>query len=95
MPETSTHRPSPGVFCRIRIEGALDPSWSDRLGGLSITSSGRFDTKTTTVLEGDLRDQAALLGVLNALYEMHLPLESLETNPPEISESIAESQSSG
>ena len=94
MPETSTHRPAPGVFCRIRIEGALDPSWSDRLGGLAITSSGRFDTKTTTVLEGDLRDQAALLGVLNALYEMHLPLESLETIPPEVSESIEKARSS-
>ena len=94
MSETSPQHPAPGVFCRIRIEGSLDPSWSDRLGGLSITSTGRFDTKTTTVLEGELRDQAALLGVLNALHEMHLPLESLETIPPEVSESIAESQSS-
>jgi len=95
MPETSPQRPTPGVLCRIRIEGSLDPSWSDRMGGLSITSTGRFDTKTTTVLEGELRDQVALLGVLNSLHEMHLPLESLETIPPEVSESIEGSRSSG
>ena len=27
-----------------------------------------------TTLEGELSDQAALVGVLNTLYEMHLPV---------------------
>jgi hypothetical protein len=31
-----------------------------------------------TVLEGWLPDQAALAGVLNTLYELHLPLLSVE-----------------
>jgi hypothetical protein len=31
-----------------------------------------------TVLEGELTDQAALVGVLNSLYEMHLAVLSVE-----------------
>ena len=46
------------------------------------TSSGRFGTSTTTVLEGELPDQGALLGVLNTLYELHLPLEAFEARLP-------------
>jgi hypothetical protein len=66
---------------RIRVEGSLDPSWSGRLGGLTITSTGKFGSRTTTVLEGELPDQGALLGLLNTLYEMHLVLENVETIP--------------
>ncbi len=67
---------------RIQIGGSLDPRWSDRLGGLAITSTGQAG-KTTTILEGELLDQGALLGVLNALYELHLPLEAVETLSPD------------
>ena len=63
---------------RIRVEGALDASWSDRLGGLAITCSGQVGVKNTTLLEGDLVDQSALMGVLNTLHELHLPVESVE-----------------
>ena len=77
-PEVATKNTESSNFYRICIEGSLDPSWSDRLGGLSITTTGRFDRETTTVLEGDLADQGALLGVLNTLYELHLPLLSVE-----------------
>jgi hypothetical protein len=31
-----------------------------------------------STLEGELRDQAALTGVLNSLYELHLPVLSVE-----------------
>ena len=70
---------------RIRCEGSLDPSWSDRLGGLAITTSGQFGVKTRTVLEGELADQSALMGVLNTLHGLHLPLEALETLPSDTS----------
>ena len=63
---------------RIRIEGSLESSWSDRLGGMAITTSCRGDEAPATTLYGPLQDQAALLGVLNALYGMHLPLLSVE-----------------
>ena len=78
----SEHRESfafdrPGNY-RIRVEGFLDKKWSARLGGLRITTSTRGDQKQVTVLEGLMRDQAELTGVLNALYQRHLTLLSVE-----------------
>ncbi|MEA3438906.1 MAG: hypothetical protein U9R58_01335 [Chloroflexota bacterium] len=64
----------------IRVVGYLDESWSDRMGGLTIVSSqtGASDKKPVTALTGVLIDQAALFGVLNTLYDMRLPLLSVE-----------------
>jgi hypothetical protein len=36
-----------------------------------------MDKKVTTLV-GEMEDQAALAGVLNTLYELHLPLLSVE-----------------
>ena len=63
---------------RICAQGALDASWSDRLGGMRITTCRREGYAPVTMLIGPLRDQAALLGVLNSLYDLHLPLVSVE-----------------
>ena len=64
--------------CRIRVQGFLDESWSERLGGLCITTSKIRDQKPVSVLAGQLRDQTELAGVLNTLYELHLTLLSVE-----------------
>lgn len=63
--------------CVIRVRGALSSDWSDRLGGMHIivNRSGRH---SMTELVGRLADQAALHGVLAALYELGLPLLSVE-----------------
>ena len=63
---------------RIRVRGQLDSSWSERLGGMTMTTTGGMDTDETTMLEGQLLDQAALTGILNTLYDMRLPLVSVE-----------------
>ncbi len=63
---------------RIRIQGFLDKKWSERLGGLRMTTSTRGDQKPVTVLEGQVCDQAELTGVLNSLYQRHLTLLSVE-----------------
>lgn len=63
---------------RIRTQGLLDMSWSDRLGGMSITQVTSGNKGPVTTLVGHLPDQAALAGVLNALYNLHLPLLSVE-----------------
>jgi len=63
-------------YC-IKVQGRLDETWSDRLAGMQIKKSSRGDIKET-ILSGYVRDQAELLGVLNSLYELHLPLLSLE-----------------
>lgn len=63
---------------RIRVIGYLDENWSDRLGGLMINSSNQEGKSAVTTLSGSIIDQAALFGVLNALYDMRLPLLSVE-----------------
>ena len=63
---------------RIRVKGHLDSSWSDCLSGLTISRSTQGDEPVVTTLRGQVLDQAALAGVLNALYGLHLPLLSVE-----------------
>lgn len=54
-------------------------AWSDRLGGLEIASTEDAEFGgTITTLEGNVLDQAALLGILNTLNELRLPLISVE-----------------
>ena len=67
----------PGVY-RIRVKGRLEPRWSDRLGGLSITTDTPEGGSVQSVLVGRLPDQAALSGVLSTLYDLRLPLVSVE-----------------
>jgi hypothetical protein len=57
----------PGNY-RIRVQGFLDESWSERLGGLRITSSSLKDKGPVTALVGQVCDQAELgRGVEHAL----------------------------
>lgn len=66
-----------GDTYEIRVHGSLEASWSDRLGGMKITHTVNDHGSKATILCGQLPDQAALFGVLNALYDMHLPLISV------------------
>jgi hypothetical protein len=64
---------------RIRVTGHLDDSLTDQLGGMIITRAFTADNQPMTILIGHLTDQAALSGVLNELYELHLPLLTVES----------------
>ena len=57
----------------ITAQGELEPAWSDRLGGMTITVHHRLDGPVT-ILTGELVDQAALQGVLTLLYDLGLPV---------------------
>lgn len=63
---------------RISVHGFMPPAWSARLGGLTIRTIDQQDGEKVTILSGQLQDQAALIGVINALYDRHLPLLSVE-----------------
>jgi hypothetical protein len=63
---------------KIRIQGYLHQSWSDRMGGVAIEVESQPDGVPVTVLTGQFQDQAALAGVLNTLYDLGLPLLSVE-----------------
>jgi hypothetical protein len=81
MSQSSTSRrfklETPATY-RIRVQGHLDECWSDRLWGMVITRAFTASRQPVTILVGQLRDQAALSGVLSGLYELHLPLLSVE-----------------
>ena len=63
---------------RIRVQGHLDDSWSDRLGSMVLTRAFTAEKQPMTILIGQLNDQAALSGVMNAVYELHMPVLSVE-----------------
>jgi hypothetical protein len=67
----------PAIY-EIRVRGRLDDKWSDQIGGLQITQSIGPDGPAETILVGRLADQAALAGVMNTLYELHLPVVSVK-----------------
>lgn len=67
----------PGTY-RIKVHGDLDSSWSGRLGGMTITSKTKGDEPPVTTLYGELVDEAALAGVLSALYDMGYSLQSVK-----------------
>ena len=67
----------PAIY-RIRIRGKLDEHMSDRMSGMKISQQTQDDSSIMTILEGQLLDQAALFGVLVALYNLRLPLISVE-----------------
>ena len=62
---------------QIRVKGSLDARWSERLGGLAISSQ---DGETT--LSGTVTDQAALHGLLMQIRDLGLPLLSVERLEP-------------
>jgi hypothetical protein len=62
---------------QIRVLGKIDPTSSNILGGMKICPATMGEDSPVTSLEGEVRDQAALVGVLNSLYGMHLTLISI------------------
>jgi hypothetical protein len=70
----------PAIY-KISVQGRIDPNWSDRMAGMKIRISLDQTNPTITTLEGEVTDQAALLGVLNSLYELHLPIISVVIQP--------------
>ena len=63
---------------RIEVEGVLEEIWADSVAGMCISTRKRADQSTVTALTGRLKDQAMLTGVLNGLYELHLPILSVK-----------------
>ncbi len=57
----------------ICIGGRLDSSWSDWFEGLDMRACG----ENWTVLCGRVADQSALLGILNKICRLNLPLVSV------------------
>jgi hypothetical protein len=63
---------------RICILGTLDEQWSDYLGGMTIKYANDAKRGVMSILMGCLTDQAALIGILTALYDLGCPILSVE-----------------
>ena len=63
---------------RIRVQGPIDSAWSELISDMSITTDSTTGKSPVTSLVGRLIDQAALSGVLKALYDQRIPILSVE-----------------
>lgn len=63
---------------RIELDGKIDPSWSQSLGGVDITSRTDNNGVSVTFLTSGMIDQAALRGLLIRLWDLNLSLRSLQ-----------------
>src|SRR3712207_5510578 len=68
---TEDHQ-EPGRYA-IRLKGHLDARWTERLEGLSLS----HESDGTTILSGQVVDQAALYGLLRKVRDLGLPLVSV------------------
>ena len=64
--------PDGSGWYEIRLQGRLDPRWSVRFDGMTLTTGDGF-----TLLAGPVVDQAALHGLLHQLRDIGLPLVSV------------------
>jgi hypothetical protein len=71
--EEDRTRSAEGQVYQIKIKGHIDQSWSEWLGGLTIT----HEAGGTTVLTGPIIDQPALYGLLIRLRDLGLSLVSV------------------
>ena len=75
---TTTYFSEPG-FYRIEVQGDVPSNRSDLFGGMKVfTSSLSETTNKVTFLQGKVKDQSELSGILNSLYELHLSLLSIQ-----------------
>ena len=85
----------PAIY-RIHVVGEVDPCSLGIIGGMQVTRSAVPSASPETDLIGSVPDQAALAGILNTLYEMHLPVVSVEclrAAPPRRDEDADETES--
>jgi len=75
LPRMSSHY-------QITVEGKIDPSWSDWLGGMRLVSRKETDGMQITILSGTIVDQVALRGLLNRLWDLNLILRSVHQIDP-------------
>ena len=83
---SNNHDPSTGLVrarvYQIRIEGHLDPQWTDWFERLTLTT----EESGETLLTGPVIDQAALYGLLKKVRDLGMPLiavNRIETRQPD------------
>lgn len=68
----------PSNYC-IKVQGVIDKHYAGYFGEMIISYEEKAEGRKTSKLTGSLKDQSELLGVLNALHNLRLPIISIQT----------------
>jgi len=77
LPASRSGFDGPATY-RIDVQGRIPARWCERLEGMTVAVYAPEAGPLVSTLLGELSDQAALAGVLNTLYELHLPVLSVQ-----------------
>jgi hypothetical protein len=69
--------PNGPMTYQIQIEGKLDEGWSEWFRDMTATFERASDGLPITTLTGPVADQAALRGILNRIWDLHLTVLSV------------------
>ena len=75
-------RDTPATY-RICFLGALESSWAERLWGMTSAPIEEAGDLEQTALVGVVADQAILVGIINALYNLGHTVVSVERLNPD------------
>ncbi len=67
----------------IRVRGWISEQWRDWIDGMTLETEGDDGRSESTRLTGVVRDQAALLGLLQSLYTLGFVLLEVRLNASE------------
>ena len=68
----------PATYC-IKVKGVIDERYAGYFGDMVISTKRNTKGRISSILTGKLKDQSELMGVMNALYSLHLPIVSIKT----------------
>lgn len=68
---------------QITLAGSLDPSWSDWLDGMEISSASGEQGQELTILRGVVPDQAVLRGILARVWDLGLNVVAVQLITPQ------------
>ena len=69
---------------RIIVTGRLESELADRLWGMTASPDEKIGEPEQTVLVGEVADQAAFIGIINALYNAGHTVVSVERLPRDV-----------
>jgi hypothetical protein len=76
MMTSRAHDPQKTLY-QIKVQGRLETGWEEWLNGMTASFEEDSTNSPVTVFTGQVRDQAALRGILNKLWNMNLTLLSI------------------
>jgi hypothetical protein len=62
---------------QIRVEGKLDPSWSEWFSDMEVVLEYDHNGSPITTITGPVVDQPALRGILSKVWDLHVILLSV------------------